>query len=104
MQKNIRALIYEICHGYNDRQREIALGDKGDSRRALVLAEYERINRAVDDGLAIIKQESLRVQIKRALIGQVGFNSMLEHFCGRNQFYAYKRLVLTEIAKRLYLQ
>jgi hypothetical protein len=101
MTKVTREYVRVVCYGYNERRREIEIGDKGSSRRAVMLAEYIRLNTAIDRALLLIESGPLRLQIKRALIEGCAFECMFEHFCGRNQFYACKRRIYTEIARLL---
>ena len=103
MTKLTRDYVRDICRGYHERRREIELGDKGRPRRAEMLKEYIRLNTAIDQALLLVESESLRAQVKLAVIDSKGFKMMFEHFCGRNQFYALKRRVCNEIARLLNL-
>ncbi len=103
MNKLTRDLVRDVCHGYYERQREIERGDMGRASRAKVLGEYIRMNTAVDRALLLVESEALRAQVKLAIINGKGFNTMFEHFCGFNQFYALKRRVCNEIARLLCL-
>lgn len=103
MTKLTRDYVRDICRGYHERRREIEIGDKGRPRRAELLQEYIRLNTAVDRALLLVESETLRVQIKAALTDGKGFETMFEHFCGRNQFYALKRRVRNEVARLLNL-
>ena len=95
--------VHDVCRGYNDRAREIAIGDKGRPRRAATLAEYLRLNSAVDQALLLIEDEPVRVQIKRALVEGTGYDSQYQIYCGRRQFYTCKRRVVAGIARILNL-
>ena len=95
--------VHDVCRGYNDRVKEIAIGDKGRPRRAAILAEYLRLNSAIDQALLLIEDEPIRSQVKRALIEGTGYNSLYQIYCGYNQFYAYKRRVVAGIARILNL-
>lgn len=103
MTKTQRDYVRDICRGYHERRREIEIGDKGRPRRADMLKEYIRLNTAVDQALLLVESESLRAQVKLAILDGKGFNTMFEHFCGFNQFYALKRRVCNEIARLLNL-
>ena len=98
-----RYYVRDVCRGYRERRREIEIGDKSRPRRAEMLKEYIRLNTAVDQALLLVESESLRAQVKLALIDSKGFETMFEHFCGRNQFYALKRRVCNEVARLLNL-
>ena len=103
MTKTTHDCIRDLCRGYHERRREIEIGDKGRPSRALMIAEFMRINAAIDHALLIVPDESLRDQIRRSLIDGAGFNALPATFCGYNQFYAHKRRVATEIARNLHL-
>lgn len=103
MTKNTRDCVRDLCRGYHERRREIEIGDKGRPHRAAMLAEYMRLNAAIDNALLIIEEETLRIQIRRALIDGAGFYALPESFCGYNQFYSHKRRVVAEIARNLHL-
>lgn len=103
MTKSTSDYVRDICHGYNERQHEIALGDKGRPRRASVLAEYMRLNSAIDTALLAVKEEPLRDQIRRSLVESIGYEALYQPLCGRNQFYFLKRVVAAEIARLLHL-
>lgn len=103
MTKSTHDYIRDICHGYHERQREIEIGDKGRPKRALMLAEYMRLNSAVDAALLIIEDAPLRNQIRQSLIRGTGFEAVFAPICGRNQFYFYKRCAVAEIARLLHL-
>ena len=96
-----RDYVRDVCRGYRERRREIEIGDKSRPRRAEMLKEYIRLNAAVDHALLLVESESLRAQVKLAIIDNKSFEAMFEHFCGRNQFYALKRRVILEIARLL---
>lgn len=103
MTKLQRDYVRDICRGYHERRREIEIGDKSRPRRAEMLKEYIRLNTAIDQALLLVESESLRAQVKLAILDGKGFNTMFEHFCGFNQFYALKRRVCNEIARLLNL-
>lgn len=103
MTKTQRDYVRDICRGYHERRREIEIGDKSRPRRAEMLKEYIRLNTAIDQALLLVESESLRAQVKLAILDGKGFNTMFEHFCGFNQFYALKRRVCNEIARLLNL-
>ena len=103
MTELTRMYVKDICRGYHERRREIEIGDKGREARARMLAEYRRLNAAIDGALLLLEDPPLREQIKKALVECRGFNSMFEHYCGFNQFYRHKRRVLREIARQLCL-
>ena len=95
--------VKDICSGYHERRREIEIGGTGRAARERMLAEYRRLNCAIDGALLLVEDPPLREQIKKALVEQRGFNSMYEHYCGFNQFYRYKQKVIREIARQLFL-
>ena len=103
MTKHTYELVRDICHGYRERQSEIAKGDSGRPIRAALLAEYARLNSAVDTALLLVDNVPLREQIKRAITEGIGFWSIYLPLCGRNQFYEYKRRVMRELARLLHL-
>ena len=103
MTKTTLDYIHDLCCGYPERHRELELGDKGRPRRAAMLAEYMRINSAIDVALLLVESEPLRAQIKRALIEGSGYNAQYQIYCGYHQFYTWKRLVTNEIARLLHL-
>ncbi len=103
MTKHTYELVRDVCHGYNERQKELAIGDKGRPQRAALLAEYARLNSAVDTALLLIREDPLRAQIRRAVVDGVGFRAIFNPLCGRNQFYDHKHRVLRELARLLHL-
>jgi hypothetical protein len=103
MTELTKEYVKDICRGYHERRREIEIGGKGRPMRERMLREYRRLNSAVDGALLLVEDPPLREQIKKALVEQRGFNSMYEHYCGFNQFYRYKRRVMQEIARQLFL-
>lgn len=103
MNKKDEKLIKAICIKYSDRATEIERGSLGNPNRARYLARCIELNNAVDGGLALCPDETVRAIVKKALLdGRYTHKSGL---CpvGINQFYAIRRAVMEEIAKRLYL-
>lgn len=103
MTKHTYELVRDICHGYSERQKDLAIGDKDRPQRAAILAEYARLNSAVDTALLLVDNVPLREQIKRAVTEGIGFWAIYLPLCGRNQFYEYKRRVMRELARLLHL-
>ncbi|MBE6555233.1 MAG: hypothetical protein E7663_03215 [Ruminococcaceae bacterium] len=102
MNKHTKIMIKSICHGYGDRAAEIGRGERGNPRRAELLAEYRRLNEAVDKGLLVCPDRVIRGQIKKSLIDNLPFEHTVA-YCGRNQFYAMRRGVMNEISRNLNL-
>lgn len=96
------ALVGALCRGYDAREAVIRRGCEQNADRAL-LAQCLWLNDLVDRGLAVCPDGGMRAQIKRALCGGQGFDTVGVPLCGKNQFYREKNAVRREIARLLHL-
>lgn len=86
-----------LC-GYSDREKYIELNPDAPRR---IIDNYQRINRAIDDGLADATAPGERDMIFRSIRDMTGYERIYNYPGGRERFYHIKNSAIACIAKRM---
>ena len=92
----VARIVKAICADYDRRARAIRAGIK-DSK---VLANYTRLNSAVDAALSEIDEPTIRKEMLRDMVAGRGYerSGAVPYIC-ENSYYARRRKVLYLVAK-----
>ena len=91
--------VVSLCHDYARREREIARGEKEEG----VLANYRRLNDAIDHALSLACEEGIRIPMREDIGLNRGHRMSPIYYISDKTYKLRKRLAKYEIARALEL-